>query len=78
MPALVKIDLRAEGDLQRIEAGQIAVYAHLTTEDEDYLIAGASENDLAFLASQDLAYRVLDEEFVPGEYYLVYPRYADD
>lgn len=77
MPALIKIDLRAEGDLQRIEAGEIAVYAHLTTEGEDYLIAGATEDDLAFMASQDLAYRVLDEELVPGGYYLVYPRHAD-
>jgi hypothetical protein len=76
-PALVKIDLRVEGDLQRIEASGLAIYAHLTTEDEDYLIAGATEDDLAFLASQGLAYRVLDEEFAPGEYYLVYPRRAD-
>jgi hypothetical protein len=76
-PILVKIDLRAEGDLQRIEAGEIAIYAHLTTEDEEYLIAGATEDDLTFLASQDLAYRVLDEEFAPGEYYLVYPRHTD-
>ncbi|MBC8248921.1 MAG: M28 family peptidase, partial [Anaerolineales bacterium] len=75
--ALVKIDLRAEGDLQRIEARKLAVYAHLTTEDEDYLIAGVTEEDLAFLTSQGLAYRLLDEEFVPGEYYLVYPRHAD-
>ena len=64
--ALVKIDLRAEGDLQRIEARKLAVYAHLTTEDEDYLIAGVTEEDLAFLTSQGLAYRLLDEEFVPG------------
>jgi hypothetical protein len=75
--ALVKIDLRAEGDLQRIEASGLAVYAHLTTEDEDYLIAGATEEDLTFLASQGLAYHILDEEFAPGEYYLVYPRRAD-
>ncbi len=75
--ALVKIDLKAKGDLQRIEAGGLAVYAHLTTEDEDYVIAGATEDDLASLASQGLTYRVLDEEFVPGEYYLVYPRHAD-
>jgi hypothetical protein len=75
--ALVKIDLWAEGDLQRIEARELAVYAHLTTEGEDYLIAGVTEDDLAFLASQGLTYRVLDEEFIPGEYYLVYPRRAD-
>jgi hypothetical protein len=75
--ALVKIDLRTKGDLQRVEAGGLAVYAHLTTGDEDYLIAGATEDDLASLASQGLAYRVLDKEFVPGEYYLVYPRHAD-
>ncbi len=75
--ALVKIDLRTEGDLQRVEAGGLAVYAHLTTGDEDYLVAGATEDDLASLASQGLAYRVLDEELAPGEYYLVYPRHAD-
>jgi hypothetical protein len=75
--ALVKVDLRTEDDLQRIEAREIAVYAHLTTEDEDYLIAGVTEDDLAFLASQGLTYRVLDEELIPGEYYLVYPRHAD-
>jgi hypothetical protein len=74
---LVKVDLRTEGDLQRIEARKLAVYAHLTTEDEDYLIAGVTEDDLAFGASQGLTYRVLDEELVPGEYYLVYPRHAD-
>ena len=72
VPVLVKIDL-AEGDLRRVEASGLAVYAHLTTEDEDYLIAGATQDDLASLASQGLIYRVLDEEFVPGEYYLVYP-----
>ena len=72
-PALVKIDLGAEGDLQRVEARGLAVYAHLTTGDEDYLIAGATEDDLTFLASQGLAYYVLDEELAPGEYYLVYP-----
>ena len=77
IPALVKIDLRAEGDLQRIETREIAVYAHLTTEDEEYLIAGATEDDLTFLASQGLAYRVLDEELIPGGYYLVYPRHPD-
>jgi hypothetical protein len=69
--------LWAEGDLQRIEARELAVYAHLTTEDKDYLIAGVTEDDLAFLASQGWTYRVLDEEFIPGEYYLVYPRHAD-
>ena len=73
VPALVKIDLRTEGDLQRVEARGLAVYAHLTTGDEDYLIAGATQDDLASLASQGLTYRLLDEEFVPGEYYLVYP-----
>jgi len=77
VPALVKINLAAEGDLQRVEAGGLAVYAHLTTEDEDYLIAGATEGDLAFLTSQGLTYRVLDDEFAPGEYYLVYLRHAD-
>jgi len=77
VPVLVKIDLRAEGDLQRVEAGGLAVYAHLTTGDEDYLIAGVTQDDLASLASQGLAYRVLDEEFVPGEYYLVYPHHPD-
>jgi hypothetical protein len=77
MPVLIKIDLRAEGDLQRIETGGLAVYAHLTTGHEDYLIAGATEDDLAFLASQGLTYHVLDEEFVAGEYYLVYPRHPD-
>jgi hypothetical protein len=41
IPALVKISLRAEGDLQRVETSELAVYAHLTTEDEDYLIAEA-------------------------------------
>jgi hypothetical protein len=66
-----------ESDLQQVEASGLAVYAHLTTEDEDYLIAGVSEGDLAWLASQGLAYRVLDEEFAPGEYYLVYPRHTD-
>ena len=75
--ALVKIDLGAEGDLQRVEAGGLAVYARLTTQDEDYLIAGATEDGLAFLTKQGLTYRTLDEEFVPGEYYLVYPRPAD-
>ncbi|MGA9351773.1 MAG: M28 family peptidase [Anaerolineae bacterium] len=75
--ALVKIDLGAEGDLQQVEASGLAVYAHLTTEDEDYLIAGVTKDDLAFLASQGLAYRVLDEELVPGGYYLVYLRHAD-
>jgi hypothetical protein len=74
---LVKIDLRAEGDLQRVGASGLAVYAHLTTQDEDYLIAGATQDDLASLVSQGLAYRILDEELVPGEYYLVYPRHAD-
>ncbi len=76
-PVLVKIDLPAEGDLQRVEAGGLAVYAHLTTEDEHYLIAAATEDALLFLAKQGLAYRVLDDEFVPGQYYLVYPRYPD-
>ncbi|MBM4466087.1 MAG: M28 family peptidase [Chloroflexi bacterium] len=75
--ALVKIDLKAEGDLQQVEARGLAVYAHLTTEDEDYLIAEATEDDLDFLASQGLSYHVLDEKFAPGEYYLVYPRQAD-
>ncbi|MBL7183209.1 MAG: M28 family peptidase [Anaerolineae bacterium] len=75
--ALVKIDLGAKGDLQRVEAGGLAVYARLTTGDEDYLIAGATEDDLDLLASQGLSYRVLDEELAPGEYYLVYPRRAD-
>jgi len=70
---LVKIDLRTEDDLQRAEARELAVYAHLTTEDEDYLIAGVTPDDLSSLTSQGLAYHVLDEEFVPGEYYLVYP-----
>ncbi len=74
---LVKINLAAEGDLQRVEAGGLAVYAHLTTGDEDYLIVGATEGDLVFLSSQSLDYSVLDEEFVPGGYYLVYPRLAD-
>jgi hypothetical protein len=77
VPALVKISLRAEGDLQRVEASGLATYAHLTTEDEDYILARATEEDLASLESQGLSYRVLDEEFVPGEYYLVYPRKAD-
>lgn len=77
VPALVKIDLRAEGDLQQVEAMGLAVYAHLTTADEDYLIAGVTKDALTFLAGQGLDYRVLDEEFVPGEYYLVYPRQAD-
>jgi len=77
IPALVKIDLRAEGDLQRVETSGLAVYAHLTTEDEDYLIAGATEDDLAFLVSQGLTYRVLDGELALGEYYLVYPRHPD-
>ena len=77
VPVLVKIDLRAEGDLQRVEAGALAVYAHLTAGDEDYLIAGVTQDDLASLASQGLAYRVLDEEFVPGQYYLVYPHHPD-
>jgi hypothetical protein len=76
-PVLVKIDLKVESDLQRIETGELAVYAHLTTKDEDYLIASATEDDLAFLSSQGLTYRVLDEEFVAGEYYFVYPRYPD-
>jgi hypothetical protein len=75
--ALVKVSLRAEGDLQQVEASGLPVYAHLTTEDEDYLIAGATEDDLAFLTRQGLTYLILDEELAPGEYYLVYPRRAD-
>jgi hypothetical protein len=75
--ALVKIDLGAEGDLQRMEADGLAVYARLTTQDEDYLVAAATEDGLAFLKSQGLDYHILDGELAPGEYYLVYPRHAD-
>jgi hypothetical protein len=67
--ALIKIDLQAEGDLQRVEAGGLAVYARLTTQGEDYLIAGATEDGLAFLKSQGLDYHILDRELAPGEYY---------
>ena len=75
--ALVKIDLGAEDDFRRVEASGLAVYAHLTTKDEDYLIAGATEDDRALLATQGLTYRILDRELAAGEYYLVYPRHAD-
>ena len=75
-PALVKIDLRAEEDLQRVKDRGLAVYAHLTTEDEDYLLAVATEDDLAFLTNQGLVCQVLDEELAPGGYYLVYPSIA--
>ena len=77
-PVLVKIDLLGGADLQHSEASGLAIYAHLTTQDEDYLIAGAAPDDLSSLAVQDLDYHLLDREFAPGEYYLVYPPTAGE
>ncbi len=72
--ALVKIGLRSQVDLERVELVGLPVYAFLVTDDESYLLAGADPAERVALQRAGVDTQVLDAQPEGASYYLVYPR----
>ncbi len=70
-PALVRIDLRGPGDLDRVAALGLPVHAHLTAPGADYLLAVLPPDQQGLLRSLDLAWTVLDPDARGARYYLI-------
>jgi PKD repeat protein len=70
--ALVKITLGQQRDLRVLESMAIPVYAHLTTNGQAYLLAGAAPREIEALEAQGLDVTLLDASVHGATYYRVY------
>ena len=78
IPALLRVDLRGQADLERLVATGLPVFAHLhSPAGEEYvlLLADAAQRDL--LADLGFTARMLDEDSRNASYYLLYARQPD-
>jgi hypothetical protein len=70
-PTLVRIDLTKTEDLPRVAALEVPVYAHLTTPDDDYLLAILTLDQQKLVAALDLPLTILDPDATGASYYLI-------
>jgi len=67
---LVQISLRHDANLDRVEAAGVPIYARLAGAGGEYLLAGASIDDVNALRATGLTIRILDTDVAGGPYYL--------
>lgn len=72
-PALVRVDLHAPADLERLAAAGLPIYAHLYSRDGlEYLLLPVDASQQEMLAAQGFDLAVVDEDSRGASYYILH------